>query len=113
MLRTVADDTPSPAAVTSSEEATGSPDVMYSRTKAARTRRERSGTSISTLVQGLLKNYTTVCAPAGPAKAGHDKGYGTPHECPPRQDQMIPARLASSPAAARAAAVISARSTRT
>ena len=43
MLRTVADDTPSPAAVTSSDEATGSPDAMYSRTSAARTRRERSG----------------------------------------------------------------------
>src|SRR6185436_13462179 len=38
MLRTVADDTPSPAAVTSSDEATGSPDAMYSRTSAANTR---------------------------------------------------------------------------
>src|SRR4029077_15174941 len=54
MFRTVADDPPSPAAVTSSDEATGSPEVMYSRTSAARTRRERSGPSISTLVLGLL-----------------------------------------------------------
>src|SRR5262245_60285079 len=42
MLRTVADDTPSPAAVTSTEEATGSPDVMNSRTSAASTRLDRS-----------------------------------------------------------------------
>ena len=41
MLRTVADDTPSPAAVTSTDEATGSPDAMYSRTSAARTRLDR------------------------------------------------------------------------
>ena len=38
MLRTVADDTPSPAAVTSTDDATGSPEAMYSRTSAASTR---------------------------------------------------------------------------
>ena len=42
MLRTVADDTPSPAAVTSTDEATGSPDAIYSRTSAERTRFDRS-----------------------------------------------------------------------
>ena len=42
MLRTVADDTPSPAAATSSDDATGSPDEMYSRTSAASTRFDRS-----------------------------------------------------------------------
>ena len=38
MLRTVADDTPRPAAVTSRDDATGSPEAMYSRTSAASTR---------------------------------------------------------------------------
>src|SRR4029079_5970037 len=42
MLRTVADDTPRPAALTRTDEATGSPDAMYSRTSAARTRFDRS-----------------------------------------------------------------------
>src|SRR5206468_9081679 len=73
MFRTVADDTPSPAAVTSSDEATGSPDVMYSRTRAARTRRDRSGASISTRIRGLLKIIQQ-----SPAKAGYDKGYAIP-----------------------------------
>ena len=45
MLRTVADDTPSPAAVTSSDEATGSPEAMYSRTSAASTRFDLSAAS--------------------------------------------------------------------
>src|SRR5580765_7994728 len=45
MLRTVADDTPSPAAVTSNADATGSPDVMYSRTSAASTRFDLSAAS--------------------------------------------------------------------
>src|SRR6185436_5047924 len=45
MLRTVADDTPSPAAVTRSEDATGSPDAMYSRMSAARTRFDLSAAS--------------------------------------------------------------------
>src|SRR5437762_14003176 len=45
MLRTVADDTPRPAAVTSSDEATGSPDAMYSRTSAASTRFDLSEAS--------------------------------------------------------------------
>ena len=51
MLRTVADDTPSPAAVTSSDEATGSPDAMYSRTSAASTRFDRSAASCVILVR--------------------------------------------------------------
>jgi hypothetical protein len=38
MLRTVADETPRPAAVTSRDDATGSPEAMYSRTRAASTR---------------------------------------------------------------------------
>ena len=42
MLRTVADETPNPGTVTSSEDATGSPEAMYSRTSAARTRFDRS-----------------------------------------------------------------------
>src|SRR5919197_2472360 len=54
MLRTVADDTPRPAADTSNDEATGSPEEMYSRTSAARTRLERSLGSISTRRQRLL-----------------------------------------------------------
>src|SRR5437660_2942195 len=47
MLRMVADETPSPSAVTSSEDATGSPDAMYSRTRAARTRFDRSLGSVA------------------------------------------------------------------
>ncbi len=50
----MADDTPRPAARTSSDDATGSPEAMYSRTSAASTRRERSDGSISTLQQRLL-----------------------------------------------------------
>src|SRR5262250_3169562 len=42
MVRTVADETPSPAAVASADEATGSPDAMNSRTSAASTRPDRS-----------------------------------------------------------------------
>ena len=42
MLRTVAEDTPRPAAVTSRDDATGSPEAMYSRTSAASTRLDRS-----------------------------------------------------------------------
>ena len=85
MLRTVADDTPSPGALTSSEDATGSPDAMYSRTSAASTRLDRSCDSavISTQSPRLLINYTTS------------------------------ARAASSRAAARAWRTTSARSTRT
>ena len=45
MLRTVAEDTPSPAAVTSKDEATGSPEAMYSRTSAANTRFDLSAAS--------------------------------------------------------------------
>ena len=47
MLRTVAEETPSPAAVTSNDEATGSPVAMYSRIRAASTRLERSWDSLS------------------------------------------------------------------
>ena len=50
MFRTVADDTPSPAAVTSSDEATGSPDAMYSRTSAASTRFDLSTACIYVMV---------------------------------------------------------------
>jgi hypothetical protein len=42
MFLTVADDTPKPAALTSSEDATGSPVAMNSRINAASTRLERS-----------------------------------------------------------------------
>ena len=49
MLRTVADDTPRPAAVTSNDDATGSPDVMYSRTSAASTRFDLSAASCDIL----------------------------------------------------------------
>ena len=58
MFRTVAEETPRPAALTSSDEATGSPDAMYSRTRAARIRLERSVGSISTRDWRLLRNYT-------------------------------------------------------
>src|SRR5262245_2059974 len=54
MLRTVADETPSPAAITSADEATGAPDAMYSRTCVASTRLARSFISISTRSLGLL-----------------------------------------------------------
>ena len=49
MFRTVAEDTPTPAALTRRDEGTGSPDAMYSRTSAASTRPERSCGVISTL----------------------------------------------------------------
>src|SRR5215471_4434386 len=52
MLRTVADDTPSPAAATSNDDATGSPDAMYSRTSASSTRFDRSWGS--TLIVGTV-----------------------------------------------------------
>src|SRR5436190_7148033 len=55
MLRTVADDTPRPAAVTSTDEATGSPAAMYSRTSVASTSLDRSWGSISTRRMRLLK----------------------------------------------------------
>src|SRR5881396_997940 len=55
MLRTVADDTPRPAAVTSTDEATGSPAAMYSRTSVASTSLDRSWGSISTHRMRLLK----------------------------------------------------------
>ena len=42
MLRTVADEMPSPPAVTSTDDATGSPDEMYSRMSAVSRRFERS-----------------------------------------------------------------------
>src|SRR2546423_2854547 len=54
MLRTVADDTPSPASRTSSDDATGSPEAMYSQTRVASTRFDRSLSSISTLGPRLL-----------------------------------------------------------
>src|SRR2546427_4482663 len=53
MLRTVADDTPRPPAVTKSEDATGSPDAMYSRTSAANTRLDRW---LSSMSRGQLYN---------------------------------------------------------
>src|SRR5262245_23804535 len=67
MLRTVADDTPSPAAVTRTEEATGSPDAMNSRTSAASTRFDRMLASCIGLLHldrtssrrlRVLRNYT-------------------------------------------------------
>src|ERR1700687_4085777 len=78
MLRTVADDTPSPAAVTSIDEATGSPDVMYSRTSAASTRRERSGASISTLVLRLLSPLYTArpLSQIATRNASSDRDFG-------------------------------------
>src|SRR5262249_31017441 len=67
MLRTVAEDTPRPAAVARNDDATGSPVVMYSRMSAARTRLARSLGSISTLGQGLLKHYTPEALKTGTA----------------------------------------------
>src|SRR5262249_27183475 len=58
MLRTVADETVTPDALTRSDEGTGSPSAMYSRTKAARIRLDRSEGSISTRELRLLGNYT-------------------------------------------------------
>src|SRR5262245_22254216 len=58
MFRTVADETPRPAAVTSSDDATGSPVAMYSRTSAASTRLDRSGASISTRHLETANHYT-------------------------------------------------------
>src|SRR3990167_599386 len=71
MLRTVADDTPSPAAVTGGEDATGSPDSMYRCTSADKTRPERSLASIGTLSPRLLTHYTT-----GGQVAGGGPGFG-------------------------------------
>src|SRR5437762_6872282 len=63
MWRTVAEDTPSPAAVTSTDEATGWPEAIYSRTSVARTRPDRSSGSISTRKLRLpMKLYTSVGA---------------------------------------------------
>jgi hypothetical protein len=56
MFRTVADDTPSPAAVTSNDEATGSPDEMYSRTSAANTRPARELTSWLGFIGGSYRD---------------------------------------------------------
>src|SRR5262245_37442738 len=64
MLRTVADETPRPAAATSSDDATGSPELMYSRTSASSTRFDRScgsmliGNSVGSLGLRLLKHYS-------------------------------------------------------
>src|SRR5689334_21886272 len=63
MLRTVADETPRPAAATSRDDATGSPESMYSRTSASSTRFDRSwgsmliGDSVGSLGLRLLKHY--------------------------------------------------------
>src|SRR5262249_32288931 len=65
ILRTVADETVTPEALTRSEEGTGSPSAMYSRTRAARIRLDRSEGSISTRELRLLSNYTLQ-----PAKRG-------------------------------------------
>src|SRR4051812_1891967 len=46
MWRTVADETPRPADAARTDEAIGSPDAMYWRTSAARTRFDRSFPSI-------------------------------------------------------------------
>src|SRR5262245_29199391 len=70
MLRTVAEETPTPARLTSSDEGTGSPDAMYSRTSAERIRLARS-LSISTQVNRLpdiIQLYNVVrILPRGPA----------------------------------------------
>src|SRR5258708_14762992 len=81
MLRTVADETPSPAALTSSDEATGSPDEMYSRTSAASTRFDRSTGGvvgpvmvISTRSLRVLTDYNTVAQPFRAASARTEPG---------------------------------------
>src|SRR5207247_6851726 len=61
MFRTVADDTPSPAAVTNNDEATGSPEEIYSRTSAASSRLERSAVSGVITLTVRLKPDTTYC----------------------------------------------------
>ena len=58
MCRTVADETVRPDALTRSDEGTGSPSAMYSRTRAARIRLDRSEGPISTRDLRLLSNYT-------------------------------------------------------
>src|SRR6185295_3667969 len=112
MLRTVAEDTPSPAAVTSSDDATGSPDAMYSRTSAANTRFDLSVVSCDIYGwQSALKtakDYTSVAVAAGLVRwrarrsrlLSPSRGY-------------TPARANRSRAASRAAALTPARSTRT
>src|SRR5262249_9147009 len=76
MLRTVADETVTPEALTRSEEGTGSPSAMYSRTRAARIRLDRSDGSISTRELRLLSNYTLQPAKhfrrAGEREGSHD-----------------------------------------
>ena len=80
MLRTVADETPSPAADTSRDEATGSPDAIYARTRAASTRLGRSVVSNGTLTRGLL-TISIEEGPAGWVKViFQDTGEGIPEE---------------------------------
>ena len=52
MLRTVADETPSPLLCASTCEETGSPVSMYSRTSVASNRRDRSVSSWETMGKG-------------------------------------------------------------
>src|SRR6185503_20101888 len=59
MLRTVAEETVMPDALTSRDEGTGSPSAMYSRTRAARIRLDRSEGTISTRDWRLLSEYYT------------------------------------------------------
>src|SRR5438552_2832299 len=99
MLRIVADETPRPAAVTRSDDGTGSPDPMYSRTSAASTRPERSficptfprvsSIGFSTRSLRVLRHYTTGWTddrggePCGPERAPlrvHSKNADPPSQ---------------------------------
>src|SRR6187397_1816728 len=71
MLRTVADETPSPLSPASSDEATGSPVALYSRTRAASTPRDRSLDPIGTRSWRLLQKLYT--ARYGPPPGGGGK----------------------------------------
>ena len=74
MLRTVADETPSPAALASVDDGTGSPEAIYSRTSAASTRLGRSVDSISTLMMRLLTALYGIRRGLGELPAARDQG---------------------------------------
>src|SRR6185436_15160846 len=110
MLRTVAEETVRPDALTRSDEGTGSPSAMYSRTRAAKIRLDRSEGAISTRDLRLLSNYTQPHA--------HGVGWVSDTSTTNSRssnggaDQISRARIARSRAAVRASAITSAGSTR-
>src|ERR1044071_7617408 len=92
-FRTVADETLHPDALTRSEEGTGPPIAMYSRTRAARIRLDRSEGAISTRSLRLLRNNYTRPDLAEPCPADelpnglHGLCYHFPWIHPHRLDQ--------------------------